>query len=431
MSLYGRNKRINLSPLFKKSGSVFILRITGMVLTYVGILFITNVYGAEVYGRFSLVQTLLQLIILLFSMGLGTAIIKLTSDQNFFSGTRPINTYLKNAIGLILISSMVCSALLVVLKSVLAVKIFNDPGLIPYLKYLSYFVFFGIYHAFIMGFIQAKGKFVKFGLNMYVTPYLLFLGALIAGTFFKHSEELIIFFFILSFTVVSLFMTTEIPWRSLNVRKKIPLKNLLDLSIPMMFSAAFIFIANWTDVFMLGAMVNKTDLGVYNAAYKLAIIAVVVINAVNTVLGPKISQLYGQNNIDQIKVEVKQATKLITYLTIPIVLVLILYRKPLLGFFGPEFIAAESALVIISMGLLFNALSGSVGQVLNMTNHQKALRNITIIGASSNVLLNYVLIKKMGIEGAAIASLITNVLINIICLIYIKIKFNFFAFFNP
>ena len=62
--------------------------------------------------------------------------------------------------------------------------------------------------------------------------------------------------------------------------------------------------------------------------------------------------------------------------------------------FGAGFSEGKTALVIIAVGLLFNALSGSVGQVLNMTQHQEALKKYTIVSVVVNIVLNFILIKQ-------------------------------------
>jgi O-antigen/teichoic acid export membrane protein len=47
-----------------------------------------------------------------------------------------------------------------------------------------------------------------------------------------------------------------------------------------------------------------------------------------------------------------------------------------------------------------------------------------------NILLCYILIPKYNIVGAAIASMFSTVLMNLICIIYIKKKLGFFTFFK-
>jgi O-antigen/teichoic acid export membrane protein len=79
--------------------------------------------------------------------------------------------------------------------------------------------------------------------------------------------------------------------------------------------------------------------------------------------------------------------------------------------------------------VLFSAMAGNVDQILNMTENQNIFRNITIFSFFVNLLLSYLLIPKYNIEGAAIASLITNILINVLCLYFIKKKLGFYTLF--
>ncbi|MDP5001477.1 MAG: polysaccharide biosynthesis C-terminal domain-containing protein, partial [Flavobacterium sp.] len=77
----------------------------------------------------------------------------------------------------------------------------------------------------------------------------------------------------------------------------------------------------------------------------------------------------------------------------------------------------------------FSAMAGNVDQILNMTNNQVLLRNITILSFFVNISLNFLLIPYYGINGAAFASLISNVVINTLCLYYIKKKLGFYTLF--
>ena len=127
------------------------------------------------------------------------------------------------------------------------------------------------------------------------------------------SESGIFLSYILGFGLLVVPLLFIFPFKHLKTEAPYSKGMLLRASYPMMFSAAFMFLSNWTDVFMLGAMVSKQEVGIYNAAYKLAILALIVINAVNTILAPKISQLYSANKLKAVQAEVQHATKLITY----------------------------------------------------------------------------------------------------------------------
>jgi O-antigen/teichoic acid export membrane protein len=189
-----------------------------------------------------------------------------------------------------------------------------------------------------------------------------------------------------------------------------------------------LYLLNWTDVFMLGGTVSETELGHYNLAYKLASLSMLVIVSMNVVLAPRVAKLYNNGDLAELHKTVRKATHIIIALTVPLVLFIIILADYLLAFFGHGFAGGRQALIIISIGFLLNAVTGNVDQVLNMTGNQKILQNITIAGFTVNVLLNVVLIPRYGINGAATASLLTNVLFNAACLFYIKNKLGFYTF---
>lgn len=407
-----------------------LIRVVGMGIVYASILYISNNFGAETYGRFSIAQTLIQFLILFFSLGIRSSIVKLTADVNFFSNETPLNNYLKKIIYILLASSIVCAFLLYVFKDWLAVSVFKDIALINYFKYIAIFIVFAIFHTVFAEFIRAKKKFWQYSLYMYVLPPFLFISLMVLSKTLNLPESSIIFSYLLAFLIICIILVFYFPFSKLNIQKNYSYKKLLSLSFPMMFSALFLFISNWTDIFMLGILSSKKDVGVYNAAFKLAIIALIVINAVNTIFGPRISELFSQNKFDKIEKEYHNARKTTIYLTLPIIIILILFRKQLLLLFGNEFLYGETAFTIIVCGLLINIFAGGVDHFLNMTSHQKQLRTFTIISASLNVCLNYFLIKRMGINGAAIASLVSSLTINLLCIIYIKKEFGFYTFYN-
>jgi O-antigen/teichoic acid export membrane protein len=153
-----------------------------------------------------------------------------------------------------------------------------------------------------------------------------------------------------------------------------------------------------------------------------------IIVSISTIITPKIAQLYGENNFEELKKTIQAATRLVSILTIPAVIIIIVFNKMILSFFSPEAIVGGNALIILILGILINAMAGNGDQILNMTNNQNILRNIILICFISNVLLCIVLISFYGILGAAIASLFTNLLLNILCVYYIKKKLGFYTF---
>jgi O-antigen/teichoic acid export membrane protein len=148
----------------------------------------------------------------------------------------------------------------------------------------------------------------------------------------------------------------------------------------------------------------------------------------NVVIMPKVSELFYQNNMIEIKKIVNRTTQLVIILTIPLAVAILFFSEFILKLFGSSFAAGRTTLILITIGALFNAMAGNVDQILNMTNNQKSVKNIFILGFLLNVILNLFLIPKYGIEGAATSSLITNIVVNIVFVIIIKKKLGFLTF---
>jgi O-antigen/teichoic acid export membrane protein len=179
---------------------------------------------------------------------------------------------------------------------------------------------------------------------------------------------------------------------------------------------------------MLGIMTNENQVGIYNIAYKVGNLGFLVIVSVSTIITPKMAELYGKGEILELRKLTHKATRLIAVLSIPITLVIIFFSKLILSYWGTSVETGSNTLIIVSVGVLFSAIAGNVDQILNMTENQNILRNITIFSFCFNLVISYLLIPLYGIEGAAISSLGTNILINILCVYFIKKKLGFYTF---
>lgn len=202
-------------------------------------------------------------------------------------------------------------------------------------------------------------------------------------------------------------------------------------SFPMLATSSFIFIMGWTDTLMLAYYNDKADVGIYNVVIRIARIAIIAITSVNLVLAPKVSELYSNSEFGKMKQLIAKSTKLIFIVTLPLVIIIILANKFVLSIFGDEFISGGVALIVVMLSQLFNAISGSSGQVMNMTGNHKMLRNFTIYSAILNIALNLLLIPSYGILGAAIATASSIIVLNLSSAVFVKRSLGIKTYFNP
>lgn len=174
------------------------------------------------------------------------------------------------------------------------------------------------------------------------------------------------------------------------------------------------------DILMVGALLTMTDTGRYAAAYRLAALTAFVLDAVRLVIAPHISENFHRGDREALQTQVTQASHLIFLATLPAALLLLIFPRFFLGFFGPEYQSADMILVYLVLGQLFNSLAGTVGVLLTMTEYQRAHAMIVATTAGFYLILNFLLIRLMGAEGAALATTVTMGISNIWMAIVVK-----------
>ncbi len=414
--------------IISSSGVNFIFRIFGLGTSFLTSVLITRFFGVATFGNYSLVFALSQLIALFFTLGIPNTLIKIIGNQNlnFLQAKRLLIKGLKGSLAF----SIIPALFFYFGKDSLSATLFHNTELINYFLIAAISIPLFIVHEIFLYFLIATKNFMKYNLFMFVIPNILLMAFLCLFYYTdKNNYFTFIAFAIAILLTVLLEAFTIFELKPQKETSPISTVALIKTASPLLFSGLFMYLLNYTNVILLGIMANDEQVGIYNIAYKVGSIGFLVIVSVSTIITPKMAELYGQGNIEQLKKLTHNSTRLIAILSIPIVLVLIIFNKYILSYWGTEVVAGGPTLIIVSIGVLFSAIAGNVDQILNMTENQKVLRNITIFSFFVNLVLSYVLIPKYGIEGAALSSLFTNVLINLLCLYYIKKKLGFYTLF--
>jgi O-antigen/teichoic acid export membrane protein len=130
--------------------------------------------------------------------------------------------------------------------------------------------------------------------------------------------------------------------------------------------------------------------------------------------------LYHEGKIEEVKRLYEKITRYLFAISSVIILLIFLFWQPILSLYGPEYLKAKNVLLYRGLGQLVNASVGSVWYIVLMTGHQK-IRLISILASAIiNIVLNYLLIPTMGIDGAALASMVSTIFINIIGFFVVK-----------
>lgn len=175
-------------------------------------------------------------------------------------------------------------------------------------------------------------------------------------------------------------------------------------SLPIGITALCFFLIQWLDGIVLAQYYSDRIVGLYAVAFRIAIIGSFILTAINSAFGPRISQLSTEGKIDELFIEARNSTKLGFWLTVPLILIIIIFPDFILSFFGSEFLEAKTAMFIVLSGQLVNVIVGPTGTLLQLSGYQRQFKNIIVFTAVVTIILNYLTIPVYGMIGAAVVN---------------------------
>ena len=183
-------------------------------------------------------------------------------------------------------------------------------------------------------------------------------------------------------------------------------------SLPYLLVASMQVVMGRIDVIMLGYYMDVSQVGLYNAAVQLTMIAEFGLVAANTIAAPMISSYHAQGDRAALQKTVSLTALGAAGFSLLVVLGFLFFGRFALQLFGEAYLASWSVLWILLIGRVGSALAGPVGWILAMTGQQKFLSKLLIILAIVGIVLNMALIPILGAKGAALATMIVTILSN-------------------
>jgi O-antigen/teichoic acid export membrane protein len=189
------------------------------------------------------------------------------------------------------------------------------------------------------------------------------------------------------------------------------------------------------DTVMLGFIINDEAVGYYNAAVKIKTILVSIITSFGTVLLPRASYYIEHNLMDDFYKITQKAINFVIVVALPTILYFTIYAKEGIFFLsGSAYAGAIIPMQIIMPTLLVVGLTNVMGiQMLIPLRKEKIVLYSEIAGAIANLLINFWLIPIFASVGAAIGTLVAEIVVwivqycslkNDITKAYKKVKYN-------
>ncbi len=173
-------------------------------------------------------------------------------------------------------------------------------------------------------------------------------------------------------------------------------------------------IISQADIFMLGLLSTKVEVGLYRVAFSGAALIIFTQTSISVVMSPYIARLYSAGDRVRLQRLVTKCTRLALLTALPVAGLLICFGKPILGHvFGKRYEASYLVMAILCFGQLVNVAVGPVNIILNMTGHERETLQGVVVAAILSVVLDAAMIPSFGAAGAAMASTISIIFVNL------------------
>ncbi len=384
---------------------------------------IPRYYGVENFGIFNLTFALIMVATVISRVGLDTYVVRVIST---LKEKKEISLFLKSVLKILFITSLLVSLFILLLSPLLNKYLFKSIEATPYLTLLAIMVLpYTLFNVLVEIFRALDDiKIYSFFRNLSQNGSIALLLAISIFFSLDWNPVYILFSAITIITlslIISLYKFLKRNNISIEIKGEYKEK-ILKHSYPMFLTASVMFLMGYVDSFMISYYLDEYQVGIYGACISLSMIITFIPMAIGGYISPKVAQAYSNREREEVKSLFKDSVKLIAITTIPIFVAIVYFSDFFLGLFGQEFTVATMTLMIVSIGYLSESLCGPVGFILNMTDNQHIFMKILLISLFINVLFNALLIPIYGINGAAIALMLSMLFWTLSSLIVLKRK---------
>jgi O-antigen/teichoic acid export membrane protein len=169
---------------------------------------------------------------------------------------------------------------------------------------------------------------------------------------------------------------------------------------------------------------NARTVALFGAAFAISQLPLLVYNAFTYRFSPAIARLWDRGEKGALDELLKSVTRWVAMFAVPLYAVAIALPGPLLQIYGPNYRSAATALTLMTIATLLNALAGPVERALIMTGLVRLEMATNVVATILVVGVALVLIPSYGLVGAAISVLLYTVVRNIAktYLLYSKVR---------
>ena len=198
-------------------------------------------------------------------------------------------------------------------------------------------------------------------------------------------------------------------------------KEILSESYHFIVSGIMVAIYGQMDKIMIGQTMTDLDVGLYTTAASICGLWIFVPTAIINSFRPLVMETKKTGNEEEYLLRLKQVYSFVIWLCLVASTAIAIVAKPLVELlYGDQYLGAVQTLRILIWSEIFSMIGSARGIWILCEKKNKYVKYYLLFGTITNLILNTIMIPVFGIDGAAIATLVTQIMTSVIAPLFYK-----------
>jgi O-antigen/teichoic acid export membrane protein len=406
-----------MSTKRKFAGDTLISGIAQVAVKLLGIAslaILTKSLTKEYVGVWVQIGVTASLMLPFVTMGFQTAAVRYIAGKE---DKRQISALFHLMLGTVIVNCFAFTGVIFILQNGFSSVIFADEAYSSFVVLAGIWLFLEAVHTMMLSFLRAENKIAL------ASSYTIARSVISIAAFYL---VLVVFHGDLTAAVLSILVTGaglavfmylyEVAGKvgitfAIDDRRSV-FKDILKFSLPFIPTGIMAWVLAVSDRIFIVNILGLADTAVYSVAYQLGQVLMLFYLPLGFVAYPVLVDFWEHDQKDRVRVLLEKASKMLVYLIFPSIVGLYTLGPTLIPYITTDaYVVAPSLILWISLGIFLSGIYNINVYILHLVKKTYINTFIFIAAAGVNIALNYLLIFAIGIEGAAISTFVSYLIL--------------------
>lgn len=394
---------VNYKEVVKKIGIVGITDLFIRLKAFILIPIITKTLGAGPYGVWTQVMVTVNMLLPIAMLGMQYGFLRYLPGET----DRQVKEDASSIIVLVSITSLIGALLMFSISGFISTKFLGSKDFSALVKLGGIYLLTISLRDLLLNYFKARERIFFYSSLVFIDAILSIALSLIIVCLGYGVNMILWGFIILNIAIVGMSLLRIYKENGLSFPSFVNTKKYLRYSLPFLPLIWLLWINNSSDRYFIGYFMDVRDVGIYSVCYSISYFVINIISGpIHLVFLPIITRLWNNSNRELSARLINNLIKYTLFFTIPNAVFFFVVSKSIISIFAsPDFVSGNITIPFILLAYTCYVTANCIEPIVYLLNKSSSLIWVYLVCASINIILNLILIPRIGILGAAISTM--------------------------